>query len=590
MTYERTSVAAPRLAGISLRLFAWWVERPILGWAIRKILAKQAGFTALGEQESECIPLWAPLHSIPESSSGERTDPAKLAEWAAGLEAGSDTGFRFETIQDFRQQYLSGRSTPLDLAGAFLAAVERSADGVMPMGIFVNQYADDLLRQAEASTDRYRRGESLGPLDGVPVAVKDELDQIAYPTTAGTRVFGKEVATRDATSVARLRAAGALLVGKTNMHELGAGVTGLNPHHGPARNPYDPTRLTGGSSSATAASVAAGLCPVAIGCDGGGSIRIPASLCGIVGLKATFGRVSEHGAFPLCWSVGHVGPFGATARDAATAYALIAGPDPSDPHTHHGPDVELSGFEDRSLAGVRLGWYGPWFEDADSDVVRSCREHLEFLASLGAEIVEVEVPRLDRARVVHLVTIVSEMCAGRRSDYLRFRRQFGHDIRVSLAIGYSLTGADYVHALRHRRDIFDTLERILGTVDGIITPSTACTAPTIPLDGLATGETNLERLDNLMRFAPIPNLTGHPAISFPVGYDSDGLPIGCQVIGRAWSESFLLRLAHLSEAVCERRKPVFHEAILASISNTSESSGRVGSGSEGFSHGAGMSS
>jgi Asp-tRNA(Asn)/Glu-tRNA(Gln) amidotransferase A subunit family amidase len=157
----------------------------------------------------------------------------------------------------------------------------------------------------------------LGPLDGVPIAVKDELDQVPYATTAGTRFLGREPASSDATVVARLRSAGALLVGKTNMHEVGLGITGVNPHHGTSRNPYDPARITGGSSSGSAAAVAAGLCPIAVSADAGGSIRIPAALCGVVGLKPTFGRMSERGAAALCWSLAHIGVIGASSADVA---------------------------------------------------------------------------------------------------------------------------------------------------------------------------------------------------------------------------------------------------------------------------------
>ena len=164
---------------------------------------------------------------------------------------------------------------------------------------------DDVMKQAREATQRIKAGKPLSIFDGVPVAVKDELDMVPYPTTVGTSFLGKSPAKEDATVVARMRAAGALLVGKTNMHEIGINVTGLNPHHGTTRNPYNTDHFTGGSSSGSATAVAAGLVPVAIGADGGGSIRIPASFCGVFGLKPTFGRVSEHGAAPLCWSVAH---------------------------------------------------------------------------------------------------------------------------------------------------------------------------------------------------------------------------------------------------------------------------------------------
>jgi Asp-tRNA(Asn)/Glu-tRNA(Gln) amidotransferase A subunit family amidase len=212
------------------------------------------------------------------------------------------------------------------------------------LSIFVAWEQADLLAQATASAQRLREGRPLSPLDGVPVAVKDELDLRGFGTSVGTRFLGKQPAAEDSTAVARLRAAGALLLGKVNMHEIGIGVTGQNPHHGTVRNPYDPQRHTGGSSSGSAAAVAAGFCPIAIGADGGGSIRIPASLCGVVGLKPTYGRVSETGAAPLDWSVAHIGPLGATARDVALGYAAIAGLT-GDPNTLHQPALTLEALK-----------------------------------------------------------------------------------------------------------------------------------------------------------------------------------------------------------------------------------------------------
>lgn len=234
--------------------------------------------------------------------------------------------------------------TPLDVARRYLTAVAEGEADAAPLRAVVHLAEADLLAQAEAATARFERGEPLGPLDGVPIGVKDELDQVPHPTTVGTTFLARGPATADATVVARLREAGALLVGKLNMHEIGIGTTGLNPHLGTARNPCGPAHHTGGSSSGCGAAVAAGLCPIAVGADAGGSIRTPASLCGVVGLKATYGRVSEHGAFPLCWSMGHVGPLGATVRDVALGYLAMAGVDPHDGATAGQPRPTATGW------------------------------------------------------------------------------------------------------------------------------------------------------------------------------------------------------------------------------------------------------
>jgi Asp-tRNA(Asn)/Glu-tRNA(Gln) amidotransferase A subunit family amidase len=187
-------------------------------------------------------------------------------------------------------------------------------------------------------------------LDGVPVPVKDEVEMLPFGTTVGTRFLGKTPAKQDSTVVARMRATGALMVGKCNMHEIGIGVTGLNPHHGTVRNPYNINHHTGGSSSGPAAAVAAGFGPVAIGADGGGSIRLPSGFCGVVGLKTTYSRVSEFGAAPLCWSVAHLGPIAGTARVVAMGFAILAGADHNDPHTHNQPEISMDGFSQLDLS------------------------------------------------------------------------------------------------------------------------------------------------------------------------------------------------------------------------------------------------
>jgi Asp-tRNA(Asn)/Glu-tRNA(Gln) amidotransferase A subunit family amidase len=287
-------------------------------------------------------------------------------------------------------------------------------------------------------------------------------------------------------------------------------VTGLNPHYRPARNPYDPTRATGGSSSGPAAVVSAGLCPIAVGADGGGSIRIPASLCGVTGIKATFGRVSEHGAATVCWSVAHVGPIAASVRDLALAYGVMAGPDDHDANSLAQPTPTLDGIDRRDLRDVRLGVYTPWFEDADRDVVRACREALDALVSAGARVVEIDVPELNLLRTVHMVTIVSEMTAAHLQLYSEHRDQYGHDVRFNLALGRALQTYDYVHAQRLRVRLARQFDRVLTECDAIVTPSTACTAPRLAPDALETGESDTALLDRIMHGASMGRATALP--------------------------------------------------------------------------------
>jgi len=377
---------------------------------------------------------------------------------------------------------------------------------------------------------------------------------LPFPTTVGTRFLGEKPASKDAFIVARMRSAGALMIGKTNMHEIGIGVTGINPHHGPARNPYDPEFCTGGSSSGSAAAVAAGLCPVALGADGGGSIRIPAAFCGVVGLKSTFGRISEVGAYPLCWSVAHVGPIAATAMDAALAYSIIAGIDPADPSSQFQPTPVMDDFGNTDLTGMRIGIFTPWFNHASKSVADACQSLVIKFQGLGAQIMEIEIPDLDMSRVAHLITIVSEMNATMNPFYDEHRTDFGPDTRANLVLGRSFTTSDYIKAQKMRAKAVKNLFSVFEKADVIITPSTGCVAPPILPDAIKDGESDLSVLTEIMRFASLANLTGFPAISFPAGYEGD-LPIGMQAMGRPWEEHILLRLAYASESLIARKKP-----------------------------------
>ncbi len=557
MSYDLKPMKAPRATGALLDLMARLLENPLTGPLIARPQLAEMGLERLRH-----MPLDEPLPAVHPLFEGDVSHSPELPAPVMPECSASGRGFRFETAEDFVAAYRSGATTPLEVAERLLVLSHQLDRQDPPMRLFIAQDAEDVLAQAREATERYRRGAPRGPLDGVPVAVKDEVDMLPYPTTAGTRFLGTTPASRDAESVARLRAAGAMLIGKTNMHEIGLGVSGINPTHGTPRNPYDPARIPGGSSGGSAASVAAGLSPLALGADGGGSIRIPAGLCGVVGLKPTFGRVSEHGAAPICWSVAHLGPIGATVRDAALGYMVMAGPDLKDPNTRFQPPVDLRGIGDPDLRGVRLGIYPAWFEDADPAVVAACRLAVDRLQEAGAQLIEVEIPELGLMRLVHSLTIVSEMLAAHQQEYARHPERFSHETRVNFALLRHVRSEDYLLVQRHRARMHRQVMAVMGGIDGLVTPATACTARAIAPGAERLGESNLPLLGELMRFMPLANLTGQPAIVFPAGYDPDGMPIGLQVIGRPWEEALLLRIAHVAERHVERRAPRVHHRLL----------------------------
>ena len=307
--YDLRSLDLPKLTGTALRAFAAALDSPLTRPILIPTLLKQGGFDRFKAARLEEPPTFYPLvhAAVPAAAP---LPPAEL-EPALGSHV---PGVVFRTVRDYARAYRDGTITPEEVARRVLDAIAASDAGERPLRAFIASDREDVLGQARAAAARIRAGRPLSLLDGVPVAVKDEVDQTPYPTTVGTTFLGRGPCAEDATSVARLRVAGALLIGKANMHEIGINPNGANAHYGPARNPYDPARDSGGSSSGPAVAVAAGLCPVSLGADGGGSIRIPASLCGMVGLKPTFGRISEHGAAPLDWSVAHLGPSAPRSR------------------------------------------------------------------------------------------------------------------------------------------------------------------------------------------------------------------------------------------------------------------------------------
>ncbi len=556
--YDLKSVKLPYLAGGLLRLFVSLVEGPLGGLVIPSLL-QSAGIEWLRKQVIDEAPTYHPIHFAGALARKDSAVPEK--EWPQSSAVDS-RGFHFATVFDYAKAYRDGRTTPEEVAIKLLDAIEASNSSTPPLRAVIAINRENVMKQAREATQRIKAGKPLCIFDGVPVAVKDEVNMAPYPTTVGTSFLGKTPAKEDATVVARMRAAGALMIGKTNMHEIGINVTGLNPHHGTTRNPYNTDHFTGGSSSGSGTAVAAGLVPVAIGADGGGSIRIPASFCGVFGLKPTFGRVSEHGAAPLCWSVAHLGPIAGTAADTALAYAVMAGPDLRDPNSLHQPLPTLENWDQLNLRGLKLGVYKPWFQHADPEVVAACESMLKRFTDMGAEIREIVIPDLELNRVAHTVTIVGEMVQAMSYTYKEHHREHGLDVRLNLALGRAFNTQDYLLAQRARTRIINNFNRVLENVDMILTPTTAIAAPPIPKDALPNGNSDLSTTIEIMRFVTAPNMTGLPAISFPVGYTKNGLPIGMQAMGRAWEEHLLLRLAVNAEQAVERKEPQVHYKVL----------------------------
>jgi len=436
------------------------------------------------------------------------------------------------------------RVSPLEVTDACLRRIEQQ-DG--NWNSFLTVTADAARTEAAARTEELAAGRYRGPLHGVPIALKDLVLTAGVRTTAGSTILGDWVPDRDACVVRRLREAGAISLGKLNMHEFAFGATNLNPHYGPVRNPHDPTRMTGGSSGGSGAAVAGGLCFGALGSDTGGSIRCPAALCGIVGLKPTYGRVSRDGILPLAWSLDHVGPMTRTAADAALLLEALAGHDPADPTSARRPVPSYIRGIDDGVQGVRLGiprefFWHPVHREVRSQVVRT----IELLGEAGAEIREVSLTTLDTARAAQAITIYAEAATAHR-ELLRTRStEYGPSVRCRFAQGLFVSAADYLNAQRARRVVRQELLETLREVDALVTPAVPIPAPRLDqqrvnVDGLiAPPQYFLVRNNGLF------NLTGLPALSVPCGRAA-GLPVGLQLAGRPWEEGLLLRIARAVE-------------------------------------------
>ena len=556
--YDLASVKLPRLSGFTLRILVGIMEGP-LRFLIQSSLLKKSGISDFRKLCFDDKPTPYPCHEVPEYVTlADTISSDKLPSQRKDKRK----GFHFNTIGDYNRLYSEGETSPKEVARKLIESIIKSEKGNKPLRAFLAYDPEAIMKQAEASELRFKNGNPLGSLDGVPVTIKDQLDVKGYPTVMGTGFLTKTLALKDSTVAARLQANGAIIAGKTNMQELGMGVTGFNLHHGIARNPYNPGHYTGGSSSGSGAAVAAGLGVASICADGGGSIRIPSSLCGMVGLKPTYGRISMQGNAPLCWSVDHIGLIATTAIDTATLYKAIAGPDPADPVTLHQPAVILPELDHADMSDMTFGIYPEWFNHADLEIVSTCQSLVKQLENMGAKVHEVSLSGLESGRVAHAITIASEIANGTAQYYKNHHHDYGLDLRLNMAMARIFSSMDYLKSQQVRTRMLAEFRRIFEEVDIVITPTTGIAAPPIKENVLPEGESNLTELFEIMRFMFPANLTGLPAISFPAGYTNTGLPIGMQAIGKPWQEHTLLHLAYAAETVVERKRPSVYFDLL----------------------------
>lgn len=432
-----------------------------------------------------------------------------------------------------------GDISPVALAEAYLA---RIAYLNPRLNAFLTVLEAGVLREARLAAEALRRGENWGPLHGIPVGVKDLIDVAGAPTTAGSDFLRDNVAAEDASVVRRLRAAGALIIGKTHLHEFAIGATTINPHYGPARNPWNPDFSPGGSSGGSAAAVAAGVCAGALGTDTGGSVRTPSALCGLTGLRPAIGQVSMQGVIPMSWTLDTVGPMAHNAEDAALLFDALD----EQAAVRHADSLGTPGHAVAAVEGLRLGLPvdGFFWDETDIDIVAAVRTAADQLAGLGLRVVEVNLPGAQAALEAAGLIGLADAAAYHRERLAEEPGRFGLDVRARLEHAASRSAADYAQARQTGREWRETLGVLFdGTIDVLATPTT-------PTAGhLIEGSEGVAAARQLLRFTYPISLSALPALSMPCGFSRDGLPIGMQLV--APEAGRLLCVAHAYQQVTD---------------------------------------
>jgi aspartyl-tRNA(Asn)/glutamyl-tRNA(Gln) amidotransferase subunit A len=451
--------------------------------------------------------------------------------------------FAFLSIAELAPLVRKRKVSPVELLAAVLARIVAHNP---QLNAYLTVCADSARGQAQRAEKEILRGRWRGPLHGIPVSLKDNLWTRGLRTTAGSGFLSDFIPEQDAAAVVRLRRAGAIIVGKTNLHEFAYGVTTENPHFGPTRNPWDIERIPGGSSGGSAAALAAGLCFASLGTDTGGSIRIPASLCGVVGLKPTYGRVSVFGAVPLSPTLDHVGPLARTVEDAAIVLRAIAGRDPRDPASLALPPLRWPKNWKKLPKRLRVGLPRDFFMEKLDDAVRGLVEAaLKHFERRGAELVEVPLPSLVASVEPSNHIALAEATHYHQSmGYFPARSlDYGEDVRKRLELGREIRAVDYLRAFDAQKQVRAEFDCAFAMVDAILAPTTPVAAPRLGEKMLRIGGQEEPVRAALLRLCRPANFAGLPAISVPCGFTQAGLPVGLQFIGPPCGEETILRIA-----------------------------------------------
>ncbi|MBN6185419.1 amidase [Aneurinibacillus sp. BA2021] len=464
-------------------------------------------------------------------------------------------------ISTLHRNIVSRHVSPVEITDMVFTRIEQ----VNPLlHAFIHTCREQAHQQAVQLEQEQMAGRIRGPLHGVPVAIKDIIHVKGMPTTAGSMILRDWYPDEEATAVRKLREAGAIIVGKTNLHEFAMGATSENPHYGAVRNPWDVSKIPGGSSGGSAVAVAAGMSYGALGTDTAGSIRLPSALCGTVGLKPTYGRISRHGSLPFSWSLDHVGPMTRTVRDAAILLDVLAGYDPLDDASANIP-YERDEGELFDISGITIGiCEAHFYEEVDQELAALLEEALLVLEKLGAIRVELHLPGIEEALWAQRVIAQAEAYAFHEPLLEGFSHEYSPDVSFRLAFGQQVRAADYLKAQRIRRSFLQRTLVKMEDIDILVTPMNHSHAFSI---GSVAPEESIAAMFRLAK-APLISLLGFPALALPCGYTKANMPMGMQLVGKPFAEQRLLQIG-----ACYERLTGWPERLLHCREITGEREG-----------------
>jgi aspartyl-tRNA(Asn)/glutamyl-tRNA(Gln) amidotransferase subunit A len=448
------------------------------------------------------------------------------------------------SVADAARALRNGDYSPLELTDAYLRRIEALNPSI---NAYITVTSERAREDARRATEEMAAGNVRGPLHGIPIAHKDLYETAGIRTTGGSKIHADYIPTADCTVARKLRDAGTILLGKLNTHEYAYGVTTNNPHYGPTRNPWDLERIPAGSSGGSGAAIAAGLASATTGSDTGGSIRMPASLCGVVGLKPTFGRVSKAGVLPLSYRYDHTGPLTRTVEDAALMLNAMAGYDPLDPATVRMPVPDVAADLGLGVRGLRIGVVREYFfAELEEDIAAALEDAITELQRLGAQFYDVAIPGVAEGLGGTFGQVLAEAQSIHAQSLRERPRDFGADVLEMLS-SYTPTASDLLSGQRAVDTLTAAMRSALETVDVLLTPTTPIAAPLIGQDVVRYGSLTESVMGAMIRCTAPFNTTHLPALSLPCGFNRLGLPIGLQIAGRPFDEATVLRVGHAYE-------------------------------------------